>query len=307
MNTNNYSRKDFLKLVGLGAASITFSRCSIPGWKYLENNAAPIAFQLYTVRGQIEKDLEGTIRKIAEMGFLGVETYPLPPNITLEQAAKVFKENRLTVISMHTELPVGSELENIFKMSDAYQSPNVIYPGWPKELSAQDPDLLKHTEEIFKTSDKTKQRADLYNTIGVSLDKKHLNFGLHNHWWEFEKSDGIYPIYYFLEHLDPKIFFEIDTYWAKTAGYDPAKAVADFGKRVPFLHIKDGPAIKGDKAFQQVPAGTGVMDFSSIVHAGGKNTQWMIVEFDEYAGNIFDGLQSSYNYLTKNHFAKGNI
>jgi sugar phosphate isomerase/epimerase len=304
MNTNNYSRKEFLTLLGLGAASMAFSKLKISD---KTGYSAPIAFQLYTVRREIEKDLEGTIRKIAEMGYLAVETYPLPPNITLEQASRVFKENGLTVISMHTELPIGSELENILKMSDVYQSPNVIYPGWPKDLSAQDPDLLMHTREIFKTVDKAKKRADLYNMIGVSLRKKGLQFGIHNHWWEFEKTDGIYPIYYFLEHLEPKIFFEIDTYWAKTGGYDPAKAVADFGKRAPFLHIKDGPAIKGDKAFQQVPAGSGAMDFSSIVKAGGNNTKWMIVEFDEYAGNIFEGMQSSYKYLIKNHFAKGKV
>jgi len=46
------------------------------------------------------------------------------------------------------------------------------------------------------------------------------------------------------------------------------------------------------------------MNLSSIVKAGGKNTKWMIVEFDEYAGNIFNGMQSSYNYLIKNHLAK---
>ena len=53
--------------------------------------------------------------------------------------------------------------------------------------------------------------------------------------------------------------------------------------------------------------GTGAMDFLSIVKAGGKNTKWMIVEFDEYAGNIFEGMQSSYNYLIKNHLAKGKV
>ena len=304
MNTNNYSRKEFLTLLGLGAASMAFSKLKISD---KAGYTAPIAFQLYTVRREIEKDLEGTIRKIAEMGYLGIETYPLPSNITLEQASKVFKENGLKIISMHTELPVGNEVENILKMSDVYHCPNVIYPGWPKGLSAQDPDLLLHTREIFNSVDKVKNRADLYNTIGVSLRKKGLQFGIHNHWWEFEKSDGIYPVYYFLEHLEPKIFFEIDTYWAKTGGYNPAKAVADFGKRAPFLHIKDGPAIKGEKAFQQVPVGTGAMDFSSIVKAGGKNIKWMIIEFDEYAGNIFEGMQSSYTNLTKNNLAKGKV
>lgn len=284
MDTKNYSRKDFITMVGFGAASLAFSH-----WESKDKAGAiaPIAFQLYTVRREIEKDLEGTIRKIAEMGYLGVETYPLPPNITLQRASKVFKENDLKIFSMHTELPAGSRLKNILKMADVYQCHNIIYPGWPKGLSPQDPDLLTHAREIFKTVDKAKKRADLYNSIGASLDKKGLHFGIHNHWWEFEKTDGIYPFYYFLEHLEQNIFFEIDTYWAKTAGYDPAEAVADFGKRAPFLHIKDGPAIKGEKAYQQAPVGTGAMDFLSIVKAGGKNTKWMIVEFDEFTPEIY--------------------
>jgi hypothetical protein len=59
--------------------------------------------------------------------------------------------------------------------------------------------------------------------------------------------------------------------------------------------------------YAMVPAGSGVMDFPAIVKAGGINIQWMIVEFDEYAGNIFDGIQGSYTYLTKNSLAKGKI
>ena len=46
------------------------------------------------------------------------------------------------------------------------------------------------------------------------------------------------------------------------------------------------------------------MDVPSIVKAGGSNIKWMIVEFDEYAGNIFDGLQHSYTYLTKMDWRK---
>ena len=115
------------------------------------------------------------------------------------------------------------------------------------------------------------------------------------------------PFYYFKDHVKADIFFEIDTYWAKTGGVDPAKAMADFGKRAPFLHIKDGPAKKGNTMFAHVPAGQGSMDFPSIVKAGGTNIKWMIVEFDEYAGNIFDGLQQSYTYLTKKGLAKGKV
>jgi sugar phosphate isomerase/epimerase len=304
MAANGYSRKDFIKLLGLGAGTLAFRGMSFSDEKgYVAN----IAFQLYTVRKELEKDFAGTIRKVADMGFIGVETYPLPPNTTIEQAAKIFKECGLKVFSMHTELPVGDEREKIIKMAEVYGCKNVVYPGWPKGVSPQDADLMQRVGEIFKTVDVTNRRVDLYNEIAASLKSKGLHFGIHNHWWEWEKTDGIVPFYYFLEHLHSDIFFEIDTYWAKTGGRDPAKVVHDFGKRAPFLHIKDGPAVKGPTMLANVPVGTGTLDFPAIVKAGGKNIQWMIVEFDEYAGNIFEGLQSSYTYLTKNGLAKGNV
>ena len=133
-----------------------------------------------------------------------------------------------------------------------------------------------------------KRTTDIYNEIGIFLKSKGLKFGLHNHWWDFEKNeDGIIPFYYLLDNMNKDIFFEIDTYWAKTAGQDPAKILSDFGTRAPLLHIKDGPAIEGKKSYEQVPAGEGVMNFQAIVKSGGENIKWMIVEFDEYDKNIF--------------------
>jgi sugar phosphate isomerase/epimerase len=117
--------------------------------------------------------------------------------------------------------------------------------------------------------------------------------------------DGIYPFYYLLENLDEHVLFEIDTYWTKTAGLDPARVVADFGPRAPLLHVKDGPATKGADMYKHVPAGEGTVDFPAIVRAGEGNVQWMIVEFDEYDREILDGIRQSYTYLTTRGLALG--
>lgn len=253
---------------------------------------ANIGLQLYTVRKLFEKDFEGTIQKIADLGFLGIESYPLPENITLKHAGKVFKDAGLKVLGMHTALPVGKDREVALRLAEAFDCDMVIYPGWPQG-------------DKYKNVDATKHMAGIYNETGAFLKSKGLRFGLHNHWWEFEKTDGIYPFYYLLEHLDRDIVFEIDTYWVKTGGQSPAKVLGDFGKRAPLLHIKDGPAIKGEQSFAQVPVGTGTMDFPAIVKAGGENTKWMIVEFDEYDKDIFDGIRQSYDFLTSNGLAQG--
>jgi sugar phosphate isomerase/epimerase len=294
MDLNNYSRRRFLKTLGLGAAAL-----SLPGFKLFGEHVsvsyeANIGLQLFTIRKQIEKDLEGTISKIAKMGFIGIETWPLPDNIQIKSAAKVFKDNGLKIIAMHNPLPVGDEKEKALRMAEAYQCDRLIFAGWPEN-------------EKYKDLETVKKTADTYNEAAAFLRSNDIKFGLHNHWWEFELHHDYYPFYYLLEHLDKEIFFEIDTYWAKCAGRDPAKIVADFGKRAPLLHIKDGTAVKGDQTLAQIPVGQGTLDFPAIVKAGGINTKWMIVEFDDYAGNIFDGIKSSYDYLIKNKLAKGNI
>jgi sugar phosphate isomerase/epimerase len=290
MNKSNYSRKDFLKLTGLVTIALI-----LPGYRVFANEKykPKIGIQLYTVRKAIEKDFEVPVRKISEIGYQGVETYALPENITLKLAAKTFKDTGLKIFSMHSELPVGENRDLAFRMADAYDCDTVVYHGWPEE-------------DKFKDLDATKRTVEIYNEISMALKTKGLRFGLHNHWWEFEKDkDGIYPFYYLLENLDKEILFEIDTYWAKTAGQDPAKVISDFNKRAPLLHIKDGPAVKGDPMYKHVPAGEGTLDFPAIGKAGGENIKWMIVEFDEYDKDIFDGIKKSYNYLTKNELAEG--
>ena len=294
MNKNGYSRKDFLKILGLGAAALALP---IPNMDIFANSKykPKIGLQLYTVRKQIEKDFEATMKKVAESGYLGIESYTLPASVTLEHAATVFKGLSLEVFSMHSELPVGKDIDLALKMADVYHCNHLVYHGWPQA-------------DKYKDIDSTKHMVEVYNDTATFLKTKGISFGLHNHWWEFEKTSfGIIPAYYLKEHLDKDIFFEIDTYWAKTAGQDPAKILKDFGKRAPFLHIKDGPAKKGDEGYKQVPVGDGVMNFTAIAHAGGSNIKWMIVEFDEYDKNIFDGIDKSYKYLVKNGFGTGRI
>jgi sugar phosphate isomerase/epimerase len=282
-----YSRKDFMKMLGLNTAALSFARWNMVGSPYHPS----LGLQLYTIRKEIEKDFDGTIRRVADIGYCGIETYALPAHIVLGDAAKVFRESGLNVTSMHIDFPDERHRENILRLADAYRCENAIFAGWPEG-------------DKYQTIEAMKRTTNLYNEAASFLKAKGVRFGLHNHWWEFEKKDGIEPFYYLLEHLDREIFFEIDAYWAKTGGRDPAKVIKDFGKRAPFVHVKDGPAVK---VYQQVPIGKGTMDYTSVADAGGQHIQWFIVEFDEYAGDIFEGIQTSYTYLTAKELAQGKI
>ncbi len=280
------SRRKFIKHICLGSFALSIPHINIP------NIELPrIGIQLYTVRKQLNKNFYNTIKRIAEIGFYGVETYTLPSNISLNKAADIIKSFNLQVVAMHSDLPIDKQRESALKMAEVYNSRIIIYHGWPD-------DGKYNKNQISKT-------IDLYNEISYFLKSKGLIFGLHNHWWEFEKHDDYFPFYYLLEHLDKDIIFELDTYWIKTANYDPLKAVKDFGKRAPLLHIKDGNAIKGANVYDQVPAGKGVIDFFKIINNNIDSIRWLIVEFDEYKKDIFNGIKESYDYLSINNLGKG--
>src|SRR6185295_3251111 len=247
----------------------------------------------YSVRKEIEKDMRGTLKKIADIGFAAVETAFWPKDVTVKQAGQYLKEAGLPVCSAHIELPIGDKKGDLLDAAEAFDCTRMIWHGWPEDIR-------------YGTLDGTKQLVKIYNEANNFAHDNGLQFGLHNHWWEFRNKVGKRYVYEVLiQSLDPDIFFEIDTYWVKVAGQKPPDIVKKFGKRAPLLHIKDGPAkwndsLPDDNPDPMVEVGKGTQDFPAIVKAANGNTEWMIVEMDKTATDIFQALQDSYDYLTKN-------
>lgn len=105
-----------------------------------------------------------------------------------------------------------------------------------------------------------------------------------------------------LEQLDPGIFFEVDTYWVKVAGHDPAAVLRQLGSRAPLLHIKDGPA--DSTQAPMVAVGAGVMDWQAIIPAGSA-AEWLIVELDRCATDMLRAVTDSFTFLTQKGYGHG--
>lgn len=279
----DYSRRKFMETIGLaGGAMLVGCNCQL-------KNKPKLGIQLYTLRDEIAKDMAGAIQQVAEIGYSGVETYFLPDHLSFADAAKLFRQYNLEVLAMHSELPVTTEQkDNVLRRAETYQTNRVVWHGWPDTGR-------------YDSMDKIKATIDEYNTASDYLQQKGLQLGLHNHFWEFEKSGDIYPFYYLLEQLNPEIYFEIDVYWVQTAGLDPVKVVKDFGQRAPLLHIKDGPAIAGKPVHKQVAIGQGNVNILACSKAAQKTADWLVVELDECESDIFQTVDDSYQFLTKNN------
>lgn len=258
-----------------------------------------IALQLYTVRREIEKDLMGTLEKVAQIGFKRVETAFWPEHISVKQAAEALKSFGMKVCSIHCELPIGEDRHTMLELAEAYNCNLMIWHGWPEDPR-------------YMSSDGIKELAEIYNEANHFAGENGLQFGLHNHWWEFRnKVDGKYPYQIMRPLLDEDIFFELDTYWVKVAGLDPSKIVSQFANKAPLLHIKDGPArysasLGKDEPEPMVAVGQGSQDFPAIVAAADGHTQFMVVEMDKTSSDVFKALEDSYQYLIKNKLATNN-
>ena len=249
----------------------------------------PLALQLYTVRDLLAENFSAIIEKIAEIGYVGVETAFFADNITLPQAVQIIRGTGLSIPAAHCEIPIGAQQDTVLAEAEILGCEKLVWHGWPQD-------------EDYSSLDGIKRLADRYNQANKICEANGYRFGIHNHWWEFEPVEGQYPYQILVQEMDPNIFFEVDTYWVKTAGLDPVHVVNELGKRAPLLHLKDGPAVKGKP---MLAAGQGVMDFEALVQASGSNAEWLIVEMDECATDMLVAVEESYQYLTKHNLVKG--
>ncbi len=291
------SRRQFLHWSGLGVIGASLPLAGSAVWRAAATLPAKLAVQLYTVRNQISQDIPGTLKRVGAIGFESVETAFWPKGTSVQQAAGYLRDAGLSVSSAHIELPIGDNKQVMLDTAAAYGCKKMIWHGWPED-------------KRYSSLDGTRELISIYNQAGAFAKDNGLQFGLHNHWWEYRNKVGgrfVYEV--LLEEVDKDIFFEVDTYWVKVAGQDPATIVKRLGARAPLLHIKDGPAKWNDSLPLDNPdpmtaVGKGSQNFPAIVKAAAGHTEWMIVEMDKTAGDVFEALQQSRDFLLDNKLAR---
>ncbi len=247
---------------------------------------APIALQLYSIREELNGDFETGVRRIADMGYVSVEPAGFP-GTTPQEAAKLFRELDLAVPSAHVAMPIGEVKQQTLDTMHTFGSTRIVSGLGPDD---------------FLTVDLIKRSCEKFNEASAVAVENSMSFAIHNHWWEFLPIDSGHVYKVMLDYLEPQVLFEVDTYWVKTAGLNPATVVRELGARAPLLHIKDGPCNKEES---MTAIGDGIMDFHSIVEAGGTTVEWMIVELDRCDTDMIEAVEQSYVYLTTKELAHG--
>jgi sugar phosphate isomerase/epimerase len=249
----------------------------------------PIALQLYSVRDYCEKDFTGTIKKVADMGYKGVEPagfFDLSP----AEFKKVVNDCGMEVSSSHG--PWIRKMETVSEAIDVAGTLGIdlVCSGFGKEE--------------YKDMDAIKKTADFINEAIAKLKGTGLSLFMHNHYWEFEKINGKLKYEYF-EEMVPDALFEIDAYWTSNfEANDVAEMVGKFKDKMPLIHLKDG-ILKPDT--DMLPLGTGKMDVKGALKAANPDLlRWIIVELDRVAGDSLEAVNESYQYMITQGLAEGN-
>ncbi len=240
----------------------------------------PIALQTYTVREQFGRDFKGSVQRVAAMGYRALEITFEIPGVKPKAAAKLFRELTLAVPSAHLPLPLGKNERPVLDFARQFGLSYLVAMHGPND---------------FKSLDQIRHICDQYNQAAAVAARHGLSVAYHNHWWEFGMVEDRLAFDVMLEHLDPAVGFEVDTYWVRAAGHDPAAVVQRLGQRAPLLHIKDGPATLEEP---MVAVGQGVLDFPAIV-AAASGAQWLVVELDRCATDMLTAVEQSHRYLVQ--------
>ena len=237
------------------------------------------SLQLYTVRDFLQHDLEGTIKRVAEIGYKAVEPYNFVA--TADRLSCALHENGLEAPSGHAPL-LRADQDEIFAAAKDLGIRTVIDPHVDRARWASR-ELIAETAKVLNAA--AKRGAD----YGIQV-------GYHNHEFELEaRIGGRSGLEVLADHLDERVVLELDTYWAAVGGEDAPELLRRLGERVKLIHIKDGPLTKEDK--DQVAVGSGKMPVQEVL-AAATALEVGIVELDDFTGDMFEAVADSYHYLT---------
>jgi sugar phosphate isomerase/epimerase len=250
------SRRTFVQQAGAVASAALVFPQSQPRRRY------KLGLQLYTMRAAMANDLDGTLKRVASMGYEEFETYGFDPEgmryygLPAKAFAQRLKDLNLTTPSGHYDLNrfASTSVDDLKRYVDrCIEGARILqqaYITWP---------LL---DEGFRTIEKFKLAAERLNLAGGQIKKAGLQLAYHNHDFEFVEQNGQIGYDIILKETDPALVkLQMDLYWI---AHGSKLTANQWFKRQPgrfvMWHVKDMHRTSRD----YTEVGNGTIDFTRI-------------------------------------------
>lgn len=241
------SRRIFVQQAGLITAGILIKPSIL-----LSKPHQKVGLQLYSLRNLISKDVRGTIKKVADIGFLEVETYGYSTGngfwgLTIKEFKNLLKSHNLKSPSGHYDFDPYLREGEVDSLKVNIETANRIGQKY-LTVPFLNP-LLRTNLDSYKTL------AEKLNRAAILTKEAGLQLVYHNHDFEFMDFNGTSGYDILLQETDPsEIKFELDIYWTVRAGKDPIALFEQNPGRFSMWHVKDMDKL--DKSFTEVGAGS---------------------------------------------------
>jgi sugar phosphate isomerase/epimerase len=282
---------------------------------FFERHRLPVGLQLYTVGDAIRKDLDGSLAKIAAIGYHVVEPASYH-GYTPQQLREAADRHGLKCTSIHIgaqtsggnpgldgDLPRLAADLHLLGVTDVVM-PMFTTPerfGGPKQGEAYAAYMGRVSAGL--TVDDWKRTAAFLNEKGAALRSEGLRLGYHNHNPEFAPLAGTTGLEILLAETSPEaVVFEMDVGWVAAAGVDPVALLRKHGKRFQLMHVKDVQAsTKPNYVLQQDPTevGSGRLDWQRLLPAAFEAgvRKFYVEQEPPFKMDRFDAIDKSRRFL----------
>lgn len=201
---------------------------ALPARAFQRNKPLPVGLELYSVRDELAKDLMGTVRAVAKLGYEVVEFYSPYFQWTPEYAREVRKlldEVNLKCLSTHNgrNAVEGDGLKKAIELNQILGSKTIVIASAGKT----------------ETRDDWKRVADILTDAAGQLKPLQMRAGYHNHQLEFTERDGFRPMPFLAANTPPNVTLQFDVGTCMEVGYDPLAWIKANPGRIRSLHLKD--------------------------------------------------------------------
>lgn len=241
-----------------------------------------IALQLWSIQDECEKDFVGTLQKVSQMGYDGVE-FAGYYGMKAEDLKKLLNDLNLEVVGSHIPYDrLINNLEEVLTYERKLGNTRLVIPYIEGDSQEE---WQGHFQNILEIHNK------------LPTDQFKLLY--HNHAHEFTTFKGVNIIEEMTKTL-PNLLLEVDIYWVNYAEYDGIRWLEKQADKIELLHIKEMKRTEDD--FESTEIGSGILTISDYIDfASRQNLEWLIVEQEAF--QTLTPLESAaVNYSNLNAF-----